>query len=146
MKILISLAILLAFGAKAGAEEANHPNIVLIMIDDLAWMDLSCQGNPHLDTPAIDAFAKQGLRFTDAYAAAPVCSNRLGGAIRKGDYKLVHWYDGKQEVELYNLKKALGETNDLSRKMPERAAEMKRELLEWLRKTGAEMPRKATGN
>ncbi|MCL4114574.1 UNVERIFIED_CONTAM: hypothetical protein GTU68_054787 [Idotea baltica] len=44
------------------------------MIDDLGWMDLACQGNPLVDTPHIDALAKQGLRFTSAYAAAPVCS------------------------------------------------------------------------
>ena len=44
------------------------------MIDDLGWMDLHCQGNNRLDTPNIDRLAKQGMRFTDAYAAAPVCS------------------------------------------------------------------------
>ena len=40
----------------------------------MGWMDLGCQGNPHVHTPSIDAFAMQGTRFTDAYAAAPVCS------------------------------------------------------------------------
>lgn len=50
------------------------PNVVLIMIDDLGWMDLHCQGNNRLDTPNVDQLAKEGMRFTDAYAAAPVCS------------------------------------------------------------------------
>ena len=50
------------------------PNIVVIMADDLGWMDLHCQGNPLLDTPQLDRLAKQGMRFTDAYAAAPVCT------------------------------------------------------------------------
>ncbi len=54
--------------------ERNKPNIILIMIDDLGWMDLACQGNGRLDTPFIDRLAKEGVRFTDAYAAAPVCS------------------------------------------------------------------------
>ncbi len=49
-------------------------NIILIMIDDLGWMDLHCQGNERLDTPNIDRLASQGMRFTDAYSAAPVCS------------------------------------------------------------------------
>ena len=49
-------------------------NILLIMIDDLGWMDLRCQGNERLDTPNIDRLASQGMRFTDFYAAAPVCS------------------------------------------------------------------------
>lgn len=50
------------------------PNILMIMIDDLGWMDLAVQGNPLVETPNIDRFAGQGMRFTDAYAAAPVCS------------------------------------------------------------------------
>jgi arylsulfatase A-like enzyme len=54
--------------------EEKPPNVLLILIDDLGWMDLACQGNPNLHTPRIDAFARQGMRFTDAYAAAPVCS------------------------------------------------------------------------
>ena len=56
------------------ATAAERPNIVLIMIDDLGWMDLNCQGNERLDTPHINRLAAQGMRFTDAYAAAPVCS------------------------------------------------------------------------
>jgi len=57
----------------AGAP-AKRPNILLIMIDDLGWMDLHCQGNDRLDTPNIDRLAAQGMRFTDFYSAAPVCS------------------------------------------------------------------------
>jgi len=49
-------------------------NIVLVMIDDLGWMDLHCQGNARLDTPNIDRLARQAVRFSDFYAAAPVCS------------------------------------------------------------------------
>ena len=52
----------------------RRTNIILIMIDDLSWMDLHCQGNDRLDTPNIDRLASQGIRFTDAYSAAPVCS------------------------------------------------------------------------
>ena len=50
------------------------PNIVFILIDDLGWMDLACQGNKLVETPHIDRLMKQGMRFTSAYAAAPVCS------------------------------------------------------------------------
>jgi arylsulfatase A-like enzyme len=52
----------------------KRTNIILIMIDDLGWMDLHCQGNERLDTPNIDRLASQGMLFTDAYSAAPVCS------------------------------------------------------------------------
>ena len=53
---------------------AKKPNLLFIMADDLGWMDLACQGNPLVKTPILDRLAKQGMRFTDAYAAAPVCS------------------------------------------------------------------------
>ena len=60
--------------AGAASTARKQTNIILIMIDDLGWMDLHCQGNERLDTPNIDKLASQGMRFTDAYAAAPVCS------------------------------------------------------------------------
>ena len=50
------------------------PNIVLIMADDLGWKDLHCYGNKNVDTPHLDRLAKQGLLFTDAYSASPVCT------------------------------------------------------------------------
>ncbi len=74
---------LAAFANIARADELDRtsesnahakPNIVFIMIDDLGWMDLACQGNPLVETPNIDSLANQGVRFTDHYAAAPVCS------------------------------------------------------------------------
>lgn len=54
--------------------EGSVPNIIVIMADDLGWMDLHCYGNERLDTPALDQLAKEGMLFTDAYAAAAVCS------------------------------------------------------------------------
>jgi arylsulfatase A-like enzyme len=53
---------------------AERPNIVLILIDDMGWRDLSCYGSTFYRTPNIDALAASGTRFTAAYAAAPVCS------------------------------------------------------------------------
>ncbi len=49
-------------------------NILMIMIDDLGWTDLRVQGNELLETPVIDRLAADGMRFTDSYSAAPVCS------------------------------------------------------------------------
>lgn len=53
---------------------APKPNIVVIMADDLGWRDLHCYGNEQIDTPFLDRLASEGMRFTDAYAAAPVCT------------------------------------------------------------------------
>jgi arylsulfatase A len=69
-----SLLVLFVLGVCPSAWAAKRPNLVLIMIDDLGWSDLHCQGNERLDTPTLDRLASQGMRFTDAYAAAPVCS------------------------------------------------------------------------
>ncbi len=53
---------------------AKSPNIVFILVDDLAWSDLGCYGNNRHDTPHIDRLANAGMRFTQAYAPAPICS------------------------------------------------------------------------
>jgi arylsulfatase A-like enzyme len=50
------------------------PNLLFILADDLGYGDLSCYGRPEYRTPVLDGLARQGIRFTSAYAAAPVCS------------------------------------------------------------------------
>lgn len=52
----------------------KRPNILFILIDDMGWKDLVCYGSPFYETPHIDRLAREGMRFTDAYAACPVCS------------------------------------------------------------------------
>lgn len=52
----------------------QQPNLILILIDDLGWMDLGCYGSRFHQTPHLDALAAQGMRFTRAYASSPVCS------------------------------------------------------------------------
>ncbi|OHB80252.1 MAG: hypothetical protein A2W31_03155 [Planctomycetes bacterium RBG_16_64_10] len=53
---------------------AERPNIVLILADDLGWSDLACYGSDLHETPGVDRLASEGIRFTDAYAPAPVCT------------------------------------------------------------------------
>jgi arylsulfatase A-like enzyme len=53
---------------------ASPPNIVFILIDDMGWRDLTCYGSTFYETPVLDNLAREGALFTDAYAAAPVCS------------------------------------------------------------------------
>lgn len=62
----------LACGRRALA--ARKPNVLLILIDDLGWKDLQCYGGAQYETPHIDQLAREGLRFTQAYANCPVCS------------------------------------------------------------------------
>ncbi len=52
----------------------SQPNVILILMDDLGWRDLSCYGSSFYETPNLDRLAAEGMRFTDAYASCPVCS------------------------------------------------------------------------
>jgi arylsulfatase A-like enzyme len=51
-----------------------QPNIIFILIDDMGWKDLACYGSTFYETPNLDRLASQGMRFSNAYAACPVCS------------------------------------------------------------------------
>ena len=69
-----------------GADKtADQPNIILILADDLGWHQLGCYGSDFYETPVLDRMATEGMRFTNAYAAAPVCSPTRG-SIMTGKY------------------------------------------------------------
>jgi arylsulfatase A-like enzyme len=73
----IMLAIFVCFPQWIGwAAEAPplRPNVILILADDLGWRDVGCYGSSFHDTPNIDQLAARGMRFTQAYAANPLCS------------------------------------------------------------------------
>jgi arylsulfatase A-like enzyme len=71
-------AAIAATAARSTAEAMQaarpRPNILFILADDLGYGDLSCYGRPDYMTPVLDGMAKGGLKFTDNYAAAPVCT------------------------------------------------------------------------
>ena len=60
--------------AAGGATEAPRPNIIVILVDDLGYGDLGCYGHPTIRTPHLDRMAKEGMRFTDFYSVAEVCT------------------------------------------------------------------------
>lgn len=74
---LITLNVLISINRDARSE--RPPNIVLIFCDDLGFGDLSCYGSVWNRTPEIDRMAVEGLRFTDFYAGAPVCTPSRAG-------------------------------------------------------------------
>lgn len=59
--------------ALRSAAAVGKPNVAIIHVDDLGWRDLGCMGSRVYETPAIDALARSGTRYTDAYAAAAIC-------------------------------------------------------------------------
>ena len=84
---------------KSADAEKRPPNIVLFLVDDMGWIDSACYGNPFHETPNIDRLASQGMRFTDAYAACPVCSptrasimtGRYPATVNLTDFIPGHW-------------------------------------------------------
>ena len=67
-------AILARRAIAAQPRDDRPPDVVLILVDDLGWTDLSCFGSTYYETPHIDRLAAQGMKFTNAYAACAVCS------------------------------------------------------------------------
>ena len=90
----------LAGGALAAAPVRKRPNIVFLLLDDLGWSDFGCYGNTFHETPNLDRLAGDGVRFTNAYAACPVCSPTRA-SIMTGKYParlhLTDWIPGRRQ-------------------------------------------------
>ncbi|MEM8955733.1 MAG: sulfatase-like hydrolase/transferase [Verrucomicrobiota bacterium] len=73
------LPFLIAVTSLSATAAEPRPNIIVILCDDLGYGDLACYGHPHIKTPNLDRMAREGVRFTSLYSAAPVCSpSRVG--------------------------------------------------------------------
>ena len=83
-RTIIIVATLCLQGSFTRAEE-KPLNFVVVLVDDLGWMDLSCQGSDYYKTPNIDRLATEGMRFTNGYAACAVCSPTRA-AVQTGRY------------------------------------------------------------
>ena len=64
---------------------ADKPNVIMILVDDMGWMDSSTYGSKYYQTPNMSRLAKEGMMFTDAYAASPLCSPTRA-SIMSGQY------------------------------------------------------------
>ena len=77
--LLMLLTVVTFFSHATQALATDKPNIVVILCDDLGYGDLECYGHPHIKTPNLNRMAQEGIRLTDCYSAAPVCSpSRVG--------------------------------------------------------------------
>jgi len=81
---------------------AKRPNVVFFLVDDMGWRDVGCFGSSFYDTPNIDRLAKEGVRFSNAYAACHVCSPTRA-SIMTGKYPgrldLTDWLSGRREFD-----------------------------------------------
>lgn len=74
LQLIIICALCLETEIHGADRISRMPNVVILLADDLGYGELSCQGNPEIPTPHVDALAAKGVRFTAGYVAAPNCS------------------------------------------------------------------------
>ena len=90
--------------ASAARGKSKKLNFVFFLIDDLGWTDLGCYGSTFYETPNIDRLASEGMRFTDAYAACPVCSPTRASIVT-GKYParlgITQWIGGPNKPTAY---------------------------------------------
>ena len=98
----------------AASADALRPNVVVFLVDDLGWMDLSCQGSAYYETPY--------------------------SVVRSGHWKLIKHYEGPT-FELYNLADDLSEKHDLAPSMPAKVRQLDRKLTRHLTAVGAKLPK-----
>ena len=100
--------------ASALAAKESKTNIVFILADDLGWTDLGCYGSTFYQTPNIDKLAATGMKFTNGYAACPVCSPTRA-SIMTGKYParidLTNWLHGRINVPVHGLRPLMGTLN-----------------------------------
>jgi arylsulfatase A len=103
------LLIAVGFASAPAVAADRPPNVVLFLVDDLGWRDLGCYGSGFYETPHIDRFAKESVRFTQAYAACHVCSPTRA-SIMTGKYparlQMTDWLPGRRDFPFQKLKNA----------------------------------------
>ena len=94
---------LLGGRAEASEPSPSKPNVIFILGDDVGWYELGCYGNTYNETPNLDALASSGMRFTDGYASAPVCSP-FRASLMTGQVParigILKWLEGNDEKYL----------------------------------------------
>lgn len=106
-RITLALFVAVLHVSRCAALEAASdppPNIIFVFVDDQGYYDLGCYGATEVKTPRIDAMAKEGTRFADYYAAAPICSPSRAGLLtgcyprRVGNEIWVHRADSRRGI------------------------------------------------
>jgi arylsulfatase A-like enzyme len=102
-QMLTSGAACLGLGMLTPSQETDRPNVVFLLADDLGWSDTAVYGGDLVETPNLARLAKTGVRFTNAYSAAPVCSPTRASFLT-GKYParlhMTTWYEAAQQPPL----------------------------------------------
>ena len=117
------IALLVCVSWSALAAEAHKPNLLLFYADDLGYHELGCYGNQDFRSPNIDSIAKNGIRFTQGYVSAPLCSPSRAG-LMTGRYQTRFGHENNTmaadrclpltETTLANRLKSLGYATGMS--------------------------------
>ena len=105
---LLSLTMLIVLSKCVGGSTAvtQKPNVVFFLVDDMGWTDLGCYGSSFYETPEIDQFAEEAVKFTNAYATCHVCSPTRA-SILTGKYPatldLTDWIPGRKDYDFQRL-------------------------------------------
>jgi len=105
---LLSLAMVAGVSscARSTTNVSEKLNVVFFLVDDMGWTDLGCYGSSFYDTPNIDQFAKEGVKFNNAYATCHVCSPTRA-SILTGKYPatldLTDWIPGRKDYDFQML-------------------------------------------
>lgn len=81
VSLLLSTSVMAQAPSTSSSGTTKQPNVIIIMADDLGYGDLGVYGHPVVKTPNIDKLAQQGMRFTEYYAPAPLCSPSRAGLL-----------------------------------------------------------------
>ena len=96
---VVSVLLLSGCAKPTNSNETTKPNVLFILVDDLGWTDIGAFGSSFYETPNIDALTARGMKFTNAYAACPVCSPTRA-SIMSGKYparlKTTDWFGAPQ--------------------------------------------------
>lgn len=118
--VLMLLVSAVSLPGEPARVQQTRPNIVIVYVDDMGWTDLSVQGSVYYETPHIDGLAAQGIRFTNAYAAAAICSpsraalltGRYPARIGVTDWIRSRFQGGTIPVDKKNPTNYVGETHE----------------------------------
>ena len=103
--VLFGLLVFFLSATAQAASPASRTNFVFFLVDDLGWADVGCFGSKFHETPNIDALAASGRKFTNGYAACPVCSPTRA-SIMTGRHPvrvdITDWIPGATAATAYN--------------------------------------------
>jgi arylsulfatase A len=115
---VVAMAAAVLIAAPTSARAADRPNFLVILCDDLGYGDLGCYGHGSIKTPHLDKLAESGIRFSDCYSAAPVCSPSRAGLLTGRTPSRLGIYDwisaghvmhlGREELTIATLLKQAG--------------------------------------